>query len=113
MIEILVDNLFFIIVGVGMAIIGIVIQQSKSYSMIAGFNTMSAEKRKKINIKQVAIALRNAFILIGLVWIVLPIIAEVLGLQKLKFWLIIGLHFLIIAALIFVINTQSKYKINT
>jgi len=64
MIQILVDNLFFIIVGVGMAIIGIVIQQSKSYSIIAGFNTMSAGKRNKINIEQVAIALRNAFILI-------------------------------------------------
>ncbi len=113
MIEIVANNLFLIIIGVSMAIIGIVIQQTKSYSMIAGFNTMSAEKRKKINIEQVAIALRNAFILIGLAWIVLPIIAEALGFQKLKYWLVIGLHLLILAVLIFIINTQSKYKIDT
>ena len=91
-----------------MAIIGIVIQQTKSYSMIAGFNTMSAEKRKKINIEQVAIALRNAFILIDLVWIVLPIIAEAVGFQKLKYWLVIGLHLLILAVSLLSLITQIK-----
>ena len=111
--EIIIENVGMIIIGVSMAIIGIVIEQTKSYSMIAGFNTMSAEKRKKVNIAQIAIALRNAFILIGLVWIIIPLIADASGINHLKFWLVIGLHILILVVLLILINTQSKYKIRT
>ena len=107
------QNLVFIITGIGIAIIGIIIQQSRSYSMIAGYNTMSAEKRKKVNIGQVAIALRNTFILLGLVWIIIPIIGDAFGFHKLKIWLLLGLHFVILAILIIVINTKAKYKIKS
>ena len=110
---IILENMGLIFIGILMAIFGIVIEQSKSYSMIAGFNTMSAEKRKKVNIAQVAIALRNAFILIGLAWIFIPIIADASGFNHLKYWLVIGLHLLILAVLLILINTQSKYKIRT
>jgi len=111
--EIILENVGMIFIGVLMAIIGIVVEQTKSYSMIAGFNTMSAEKRKKVNIAQVAIALRNAFILIGLVWIIIPLIADASGFNHLKYWLTIGLHLLILVVLLILINTQSKFKIKT
>ena len=81
--------------------------------MIAGYKTMSAEKRKKVNIKQVAIAIRNALILIGLIWIIIPVAGDYFGFYKLKFWLLIGLHFAVIAALLIIINTSNKYKIKT
>jgi len=111
--EIIIENMGMIFIGVLIAIIGIVIEQTKSYSMIAGFNTMSAGKRKKVNIAQVAIALRNAFILIGLVWIIIPLIADASGFNHLKYWLTIGLHLLILVVLIILINTQSRFKIKT
>ena len=110
--DIILENLVFIVVGVGIAMIGIFIQQSRSYSMIAGYNTMSAEKRKKVNIEQVAIALRNSFIFLGLIWIFIPIIFEILGYYKLKLWLLIGLHFVILVSLIIIISTRKKYKID-
>lgn len=111
MIEIIRQNLFLIIIGVVIAIIGIMIQRTRSYSLIAGYNTMSAEKRKTVNIELAAIALRNAFILLGMIWIIIPIISDLLGYGKLKFWLLIGLHFLVCILLILIVNTQSKYKI--
>lgn len=111
--EIILQNLVFIITGIGIALLGILIQQLRLYGMIAGYNTKSAEERNKVNIEQVAIAIRNAFILMGLIWIIVPVSGDSLGFYKLKFWLLIGLHFVIIATLLIIINTGSKYKINT
>jgi hypothetical protein len=110
MTEIIEQNLFFIVTGIIIGIIGIIIQRTRSYSMIAGFNTMSAEKRKTVDIEKVAIALRNAFILLGVVWISIPVISDLLGYGKIKLWLLIGLHFMILTLLIILVNTQSKYK---
>ena len=108
--DIILENLVFIIVGIGIALLGIFIQQSKSYSMIAGYNTMSAEKRKRVNIKQVAITLRNSFIILGLIWILVPLVFESLGYSKLKLWLLVGLHLVVIVLLVIIINTSKKYK---
>ena len=72
---------------------------------------MSPEERKKINIELAAIALRNAFIILGLIWIIIPIISDLLGFNKLKYWLLIGLHFVVCILLIVIVNTQDKYKI--
>jgi hypothetical protein len=106
----IVHNLFFIIVGVAIAFLGFVIQRTRSYSWIAGYNTMSPEERKKINIELVTIALRNAFIILGLIWIIIPIISDLLGFYKLKIWLLVGLHFVVCILLIVIVNTQDKYK---
>jgi hypothetical protein len=111
MTEIIVHNLFFIIVGVAIAFLGVLIQRTRKYSWIAGYNTMSPKERIKINIELVAIALRNAFILLGLIWIIIPIISDLLGFYKFKFWPLIGLHFVVLILLIVIINTQDKYKI--
>ena len=105
-------NVGFMILGLGIGLLGIFIQQSKSYSMIAGYNTLSAEKRKKVNIEQVVIAMRNSFILLGLIWILIPVVFDLLGYSKLKFWILIGLHFVVIVTLVIIINTSKKYKID-
>jgi hypothetical protein len=109
--EIFSQNLIFTITGLIIGIIGIIIQQTKAYFLIAGYNTMSPEKRKKINIEQAAITFRNALILLGLVWIIVPLSFDLLGFPGIKYWFLIGLHILIVSHLIRKINTQSKYKI--
>jgi hypothetical protein len=108
--EILLQNLALIIVGIIIAITGIIIQQTRAYFLIAGYNTMPAEKQKTVNIELVAKALRNAFLLLGVVWIIIPIISDILGFHKQKFWLLIGLHLIICILLIVIVNTQKKYK---
>jgi hypothetical protein len=111
MIETIGHNLFSIIVGIAIAILGIVIQKTKSYSWIAGYNTMSPTERKKINIELAAKAIRNTFIVLGLIWIIIPIISDFLGLSKLKYLILVGLHLAVCILLIIIVNTQDKYKI--
>jgi hypothetical protein len=104
------QNLLSILTGIIIGSIGIIIQRTRSFNSIAGYNTMSSEKRKKVNIEQVAIALRNALILLGVNWIIIPIISDLSGLGKIKVLFIIVLHFIILIYLIFTINTRDKYK---
>jgi hypothetical protein len=110
--DLILEHLVFILVGIGIALLGIFIQKSRSYSIIAGYNTMSAEKRKKVNIEQVAIATRNTFIVLGLVWIFVPIVSEYLGYSKIKYWLLVGIHIVGLVLLVIVINIGRKYKRN-
>ena len=110
--EIIAQNWMFIVTGIFIALLGIFIEQSKSYSLIAGYNTMSAEKRKKVNIGMVAIALRNGFIILGLTWIIIPLITELLGFNQIKILLIIVSHFVVLFFLVIIINTSKKYKIS-
>jgi hypothetical protein len=112
MIEIIGHNLFSIIFGITFAILGIVIQRTRSYSWIAGYNTMSSEERKKINIELVAKAFRNALIILGLIWIVIPVISDILRLSKLKYLILLGLHLAVCIILIIIVNTQDRYKVN-
>ena len=110
MTRIIMQNLGLIIVGIIIAVIGVIIQQTRAYFLIAGYNTMPTEKQKEVNIELVAKALRNAFLLLGGIWIIIPILCDLLGFHVLKFWLLIGLHFLICILLIVIVNTQEKYK---
>jgi hypothetical protein len=103
-------NWFFITIGIFIALIGIIIQKTRSYNLIAGYNTMSAEKRKKVNIEQAAIAIRNAFILLGVIWIIIPVISDLSGLSKIKGLFLVVLHLSIITYLIIIVNTRDKYK---
>jgi len=111
MLELIVNNLFSIIVGIAIAILGTFIQRSRSYSWIAGYNTLSPGERKKINIELVAIAIRNAFIIIGLIWIFIPIISDMTGFTKSKYIILVVLHLAITFLLIILVNTRDKYKI--
>jgi hypothetical protein len=109
--EILMQNLALMIIGAVIAILGIVIQQTKAYFLIAGYNTMDAEKRREVNIEQVAIAIRNSLIILGFLWIIIPIAGDFFGLYKLKFWILIGFHIIVIIILLREINTREKYKV--
>ena len=110
MTEIVLQNLALLIIGAVIAILGIVIQKTRAYSLIAGYNTMNAEERRKVNIEQVSLAIRNSLIILGLLWIIIPIIGDILGLYKLKFWVLSGFHIVVIIILLRVINTRDKYK---
>jgi hypothetical protein len=111
MTEIINQNLVLIICGIIIALIGIIIERTRAYFLIAGYNTTPEEKRKTVNIVKVAIALRNALILLGAIWIIIPVVSDLLGFGKIKFLLLIGLHFLVLILLIVIVNTGSKYKI--
>ena len=108
--DIILQNLVTILTGVGISLIGIIIKLTRSYEVIAGYNMMSAEKRKKVNIEQVAIALRNSLIILGLIWIFFPIICDFLGYYEIKITLLVGLHIFVIILLIVIVNTRKKYK---
>lgn len=103
-------NLVAIIVGVSFAFIGIIIQKTRAYFLIAGYNTSSPEERSKVNIKAVAIALRNTFILLGVVWIVIPVVSDLISLGEIKWLFVIVLHITITLALVFRVNSKDKYK---
>ena len=109
--EILIQNLALMIIGAVIAILGIVMQQTKAYFLIAGYNTMDIEKRREVNIEQVAIAIRNSLIILGFLWIIIPIVGDIFGLYKLKFLMLFGFHILVIIILLREINTREKYKI--
>lgn len=110
--DIIIHNWMFIVTGIFIALVGIFIEQSKSYSLIAGYNTMSAEKKKKVNIGLVAIAIRNCFIILGLIWVIIPLITELIGFNQVKVFLIIISHLVILILLVIIINTSKKYKIS-
>lgn len=109
--EILIQNLVLMIIGAVIAILGIVMQKSKAYFLIAGYNSMDVEKRKEINIEQVAIAIRNSLIVIGFLWIIIPITGDIFGLHELKYLILAGFHIVVIIILLREINTRQKYKI--
>jgi hypothetical protein len=110
--DIILQNLVLIITGIGISLIGIIIKLTRSYEVIAGYNMMSPEKRKKVNIEQVAIALRNCCIILGLVWIFIPIICDFLEYYEIKMALLVGLHIFVIISLVVIVNTRKKYKNN-
>jgi hypothetical protein len=112
--ELCIQNWIFIATGMFLAILGIVIQQLKLYSLIAGYNTSSPVLKRKVNIAQVAIALRNAFLLIGVIWIVVPITVDLLKLNMIvKVLLVLFGHVGISLWLISTTNKKEKYKINS
>ena len=110
--EIFVFNWVYFATGILFVLVGIYIKRRKAYSLIAGYNTMSAEKKKKINIGMVAIAVRNAFILLGILLIIIPILTEQLGINQLRATIIIASHSVVLISLVIIIKTRSKYKIS-
>ena len=108
--EIIVLNLVYFVAGIFIALSGIHIKQSKAYSLIPGYNTMSAERGKKVNIRMVAIAVRNASILLGILLIIIPIITQLFGINQVRTLLLIISHSVVIISLLIIIYTGRKYK---
>ena len=110
--EITVINLVYFVGGILMALSGIYIKQSKAYSLIPGYRNMSAERKKKVNIGMVAIANRNASILLGILWIIIPIITQLFGINQVRTELLVISSAVVIISYLIIIYTGRKYKIS-
>ena len=111
--ELVSANIASIIVGASLALLGITIQKAKAYFLIAGYNTSTQEEKNKINIEAVAKSLRNSFLLLGLVWIAIPIIGDLFSLSEIKWLIVISLHIGITLELVFRVYSKEKYKETT
>lgn len=111
--ELFLGNLVPIIVGASLALLGIIIQKTRAYFLIAGFNTSGPEEKRKVNIAEVAIALRNSCILLGILWILFPVLSDLLKLGQIKWLIVVVLHIAITLELIFRVNSNEKYKRTT
>ena len=108
--NIITGNLIAIIVGVSLALLGILIQRTRAYCLIAGYNTSTPEDRSKVNIKSVAKAIRNTLIMAGVIWIAIPVISDLLKLGQIKWLIVIVLHISLTLELVFRVNSKEKYK---
>ena len=54
-----------LIVGIFLILIGILIKHAKMYFLIAGYNTMSEERKRHFNIEGFSTLFRNCFVLMG------------------------------------------------
>jgi len=109
--EIIFQNCWFIVAGLLFFISGVYIVQIKAYHLIPGYNNIPLEKKKKVNIGMVAIAVRNAFILLGILLITIPILTELLDINQVKILLLLASHFVVIISSMIIIYKGKKYKI--
>lgn len=110
--EIIVQNSWLIVTGILWCMLGVYIVQFKAYHLIPWYKSMPPEKKKKVNIGMVANAVRNAFILLGILLIIIPVITELLNINQLKILLILGSHMVVIFSLMIIIYRGKKYKIS-
>jgi hypothetical protein len=109
--ELFLHNWIYIVIGFSIALLGIIIQKFKLYSLIAGYNTSSEENKRKAIKGLLAMAFRNAFLIIGLVWVFIPIISDLLYLDLyIKILLVVAGHIGIIVWLLRIIHSNEKYK---
>ncbi len=78
-----------LITGVFLILIGVIIKHGKMYNLIAGYNTMSKEKKKNVDISGFASLMRNCFALMGTIIIAGHYILSYLELFKLTHFLIL------------------------
>lgn len=109
--ELVLENLATSIVGVAIALLGIIIKWTRAYFLIAGYNTMSAEQKSKVNIRKVANVLRNWFIITGLIWIAIPILGGLIGLKEIRWIIVVVLHITILLTLVTRVHSNQKYII--
>lgn len=55
-----------IITGVFLILLGIVIKHGKMYNWIAGYNTMSPEEKKNVDIEGFSTLMRDCFLIMGM-----------------------------------------------
>ncbi len=112
--ELLFQNWVFIATGFFIALVGVLIQKLRLYSLIAGYNTASGAIRKKVNIGLVAIALRNASLIIGAIWIFIPIVIDLSNLNStMKIMFVLLGHIGITIWLVRNIGNNEKYEIKS
>ena len=72
-----------IITAIFLILLGIVIKHGKMYNLIAGYNTMSPEEKKNVDIVGFSTLMRNSFVIMGVLIIVGHYFLEYLELFKL------------------------------
>ena len=71
-----------IFIGVFLMIIGIYIQKARAYHLIAGYNTMSKEKKDQFDIERFAKVFRNVFVIMGFFIIIAYPVLQLLNFEK-------------------------------
>ncbi|MGD9327642.1 MAG: DUF3784 domain-containing protein [Cyclobacteriaceae bacterium] len=77
--------------------LGIYIQKTKAYNLIAGYNTRSKEEKENFDIEKYALIFRNSFLVMGILLILSYPILHFLNLDK--FLSIIAISIIIIGVL--------------
>ena len=91
-------------------IIGVLVKYGKMYSLIAGYNTMSAEKKAAYDIEGIATLLKNVFFGMALLIILGYIISKLLGnpmIENVAFFtaMVIGIPYLLVK------SNSDKYNL--
>jgi len=99
-----------ILVALIFIIIGILVKYAKMYSLIAGYNTMSAEKKAEIDIEKLANLLKNVFFGMALLIILGYFVSKALDIQIIEnvtFFgaILIGIPYLLVN------SNSDKYKL--
>jgi hypothetical protein len=90
----------------GIVFIGVGFLVKLCPNLIAGYNTMSKEKKKNVDIKGLSTLMKRALILIGLIYILLPIIFHLIDLDEfISFCILFSL--LILWAVVLLIKAQK------
>jgi hypothetical protein len=91
-------------------ILGILVKHAKMYFLIAGYNTMSSEKKAEIDIKKLANLLKNVFFGMAFLMIIGYIISKLLEnpmIENIAFFgaILIGIPYLLVT------SNSDKYKL--
>jgi hypothetical protein len=102
--------MIIIIVALLFIVLGLLIKYGKMYFLIAGYNTMSAEKKAKYDIEGIAEVFKNAMFGMGFLMIIGVLIAARLEQPNIEYIgmfvaLLIGLPYLLIKV------NSKQYKI--
>lgn len=92
-------------------ILGIAIKNGKLYFLMAGYNTLPAEEKKKYDVEAIASVFRNAMFFMAFVISVGHYISEWLELPAIKFYsfygaLLVGIPYLLIG------SNRKKHKLD-
>ena len=99
-----------ILVALIFIIIGVLVKYGKMYFLIAGYNTMSAEKKAVIDIEKLAALLKNVFFGMALLIILGHVISkslEIPVIENIPFFgaILIGIPYLLVK------SNADKYKL--
>ncbi len=77
-------EIIFIIVGIFIAVVGLIIKYFRLYSLIGGYNTMTNDEKVNFDIKKFALLMRNALITIGILIVISSLISIWLNIEWLS-----------------------------
>jgi len=100
-----------ILVATIFIILGILIKYGKMYFLIAGYNTMTAEKKAKYNIDGIATLMRNVLFAMALIILLGYFLAKELDNPNLKM-IFMSVAFLIGIPYLLIRANSNKYKID-